>query len=137
MLTISLLSYLYQVNMTFMRLNQPLNYPLSEARDELINRIPGECLDIKFTRLRFKSTCCITRQSLVNQHDCVLKPCLLNLLSKDTHLVFSIFTQKEIYKGTVSLLICILLITGFNICLNTCIVNTPCRPLLGDKRKHS
>ena len=46
-------------------------------------------IDIKFTRPGFKNTCWIPRQ--VSRWQLAFsKPCLVNLISKDTHLVFSI-----------------------------------------------
>ena len=42
--------------------------------------------DIKFTRLGFEKACCKPRD--------VNKPCLVNLISKETHLVFSIYQQN-------------------------------------------
>ena len=46
--------------------------------------------DIKFTRLCFKNTCWIPQQASRCQQ-AFSKPCLVNLISKDTHLVFSIY----------------------------------------------
>ena len=44
--------------------------------------------DIKFTRLGFENACCIARQASRCQQ-AFSKPCLVNLISKDTHLVIS------------------------------------------------
>ena len=49
----------------------------------LIKRIPG--FDIKFTRLGFGNAC-----FMIFPIQVFSKPCLVNLISKDTHLVFSI-----------------------------------------------
>ena len=46
--------------------------------------------DIKFTRLGFENACWIARQASRCQH-AFSKPCLVNLISKDTHLVFSMY----------------------------------------------
>ena len=57
---------------------------------KLINRIPGSHLKkIKFTRLDFENACLIAQQASRCQQT-FSKPCLVNLITKDTHLVFSI-----------------------------------------------
>ena len=53
---------------------------------KLIDTIP----DIKFARLGFENVCRIARQASRCQH-AFSKPCLVNLILKDTHLVFSIY----------------------------------------------
>ena len=64
-----------------------------ETIGKLINRIPGSRLfDIKFTRLSFENACLIARQASQCQQ-AFSKPCLVNLISKDTHLVFSIYVN--------------------------------------------
>ena len=64
---------------------------------KLMNRIPGSRLliYIKFTRLSFENACWIARQASRCQH-AFSKPCLVNLISKDTHLVFSITYPKTV-----------------------------------------
>ena len=49
---------------------------------------------IKFTRLGFENACWIARQASRCQQ-AFSKPCLINLISKDTHLVFSISRQAS------------------------------------------
>ena len=49
--------------------------------------------DISFNRLSFENACWIARQALRCQQ-AFLKPCLVNLISKDTHLVFSIYNLR-------------------------------------------
>ena len=57
---------------------------------KLINRIPG-------SRLGFEHACCLSRQASRCQH-AFSKPCLVNLISKDTHLVFSIYRLVRLLK---------------------------------------
>ena len=58
-----------------------------ESVGKLINRIPGSSLLISsFTRLGFENACCQQAFS---------KPCLVNLIYKDTHLTFFIFIFKK------------------------------------------
>ena len=64
---------------------------------KLIDRIPGSCLDIKFTWLGFENACCIARQASRCQQ-AFPKPCLVNLLSKDTNLVFSMSHVDYSYR---------------------------------------
>ena len=48
----------------------------------------------KFTSLSFEKACCIARQSIGIQQ-ASWKPCLVNLISKDTQLVFSIYLGES------------------------------------------
>ena len=59
----------------------------SETVGKLINRIPGWHLDIKFTRLGFENVC---RQASRCQQ-AFSKSCLVNLISNNTDLLFSIY----------------------------------------------
>ena len=70
---------------------------------KLINRIPGSrLLILSLPGLALRTHVDIARQASRCQH-AFSKPCLVNLISKDTHLVFSIYT----FDGhTVFALIC-------------------------------
>ena len=59
---------------------------------------------IKFTRLGFENACWIARQASRCQQ-AFSKPCLVNLISKDTHLVFSLKLTGKRYFGTCTNLI--------------------------------
>ena len=65
-----------------------------ETTGKLIKRIPGWCLDIKFTKLGFENECWIARQASRCQQ-AFWKPCLVNLIWKGTRLVFSISLQAS------------------------------------------
>ena len=54
--------------------------------------------DIKFIRLDFKNASLKIQQAFS-------KPCLVNLISKDTHLIFSIFKYVHSCKHTLSTLL--------------------------------
>ena len=56
----------------------------SEPMGKLINRLQFASFEIKFTRLDFENAC---GQAIEQAFS---KPCLVNLISKDTHLAFSI-----------------------------------------------
>ena len=83
---------------SFMRLNQHKNrkwrhndWLKSETMSKLINRIPGSCLLISsLARLVFENASWNARQASRCQQ-AFTKPCLVNLISKDTHLVFYIY----------------------------------------------
>ena len=47
-----------------------------------------------FTRLGFENACCIARQASQGQQ-AFSKPCLVNLISKDTHLAFSVYWLQK------------------------------------------
>ena len=53
--------------------------------------------DIKFTRLGFENACLIARQASRCQQ-AFSKPCLVNLISKDTHLVFYMYWQPKLER---------------------------------------
>ena len=55
---------------------------------------------IKFIRLGFDNACIIARQSLAIIH-ALSKPCLINLISKDTHLVFSMYIAWACFRNGV------------------------------------
>ena len=63
----------------------------SKPTCKLIKRIPGLLFNIKFTRLNFESAYWTARQALqfIKRSG---KPCLVNLISKDTHLECFIYT---------------------------------------------
>ena len=63
----------------------------SKPTCKLIKRIPGSLFYIKFTRLNFESAYWTARQALqfIKRSG---KPCLVNLISKDTHLECFIYT---------------------------------------------
>ena len=66
-----------------------------EPRSKLINRIPGSCLlilDLPGSALR-RHVESLGRAFKI-QHE-FSKPCLVNLISEDTHLVFSIFSVEH------------------------------------------
>ena len=67
---------------------------LSESVGKLMKRNPGLHFDIKLTRLGFENACLITRQALRCQQ-VFSKHCWVNLISKYTHLVFSISGQAS------------------------------------------
>ena len=61
----------------------------SETMGKLINRIPGSCLLISIAR--HASRC----------QQAFSKPCLVNLISKDTHLVFSIYSYAFLLNSAI------------------------------------
>ena len=61
----------------------------SESRGKWINRIPGSGLDFKIPGSALRTHVeLLGKPSDVNMHSQI---CLVNLISKDTHLVFSIY----------------------------------------------
>ena len=72
---------------------------------KLIDRIPGSraSFDIKFTRLGFENACWIALQASRCQQAFSKPSCPVNLISKETHLVFSIFTVKEWYWYSINI----------------------------------
>ena len=58
----------------------------SETMGKLINRIPGSRLLLPRLRERM-----LNRSAILAMSTSILKPCLVNLISKDAHLVFSIY----------------------------------------------
>ena len=68
--------------------------------DKLINRIPGSRLLISsLPGKSLRTLVDITRQASRCQQ-AFSKPCLVNLISKDTHLVFSTYLVKALYFVT-------------------------------------
>ena len=93
----------YQVMMTLHFLNDVANTKIenyvkiasskSETMGKLINRIPGSRLLISsLPGSALRTLVDIARQASRCQQ-VLSKPCLVNLISKDTHLVFSIYLQ--------------------------------------------
>ena len=125
---------LYQVIMTLHFLNDVVNdiesmrIPIitsiiiailkSESTCKLINRIQRfASFNIKFTRLGFENARWIAQQASRCQQG-FSKPHLVNLISKDTHLVFSISSAVQADR-------CILVHISFTLCGSYCIHYIP------------
>ena len=68
----------------------------SESACKLINRIPGLRLLISVYQARLQESMLNHSASLAFQQ-AFSKPCLVNLISKDTHLVFSFFISSSLF----------------------------------------